>query len=216
MSGVGNALGLIVLGAYMMVKSWNVDVESINWIPLVSLSWTIFISSIGITSLTTTCISEIMPEKIKDAGLSFCMTLLFTFSFLNIKYLPVFIEVLGFHVTMYAFAGLCLVLTMYIILFMPETNGKSHQEIMKSLQWLFRDNLSNEYYGNDKVVMHRLFQVKITNFIYFLRHLNIIFFISKEFCLLKKLFISHRIQINYNIMKIEKTLISGMIHEVSG
>lgn len=133
-SGIGTALGLLVLGVYMMVKSWGFEVDTFNWIPLASFSWTMFISSIGITSLTLPVVSEIMPEQIKDAGVSFCTVILFFASFVNLKYLPLLTETLGFYGSMYLFALICLCLTLFIILFMPETKGKSHAEIMKSLQ----------------------------------------------------------------------------------
>lgn len=118
----------------MMFKSWEFDVDELNWIPLVSLSWTTFISSIGITALTLTIVSEIMPERIKDACVSFCVILLFSLSFINLKFLPFLTDTLGFYGSMYLFAGICISLTIFIMLFMPETKGRSHAEIMKSLQ----------------------------------------------------------------------------------
>lgn len=121
------------MGSYSLLKSKDVDVEAFNWIPVTAFSWSIFVTSLGIQPITIMVMVEIMPEKIKDASVSFCMTLLWTFAFLNIKYLPSLIEALGFHGNMFLFAAVCLFGTVFIILFVPETRSKSHEEIMRSL-----------------------------------------------------------------------------------
>lgn len=134
MSSIGTALGLIVLGVYMILKSWGLHVEALNWIPLSGLSSVFFVSTLGIQPLTLTVVSEILPGKIKDTCISFCMTLFWFLTFVNAKYLPSLIDVLGFHGVMFIFAGICLGCALFIFLFIPETRGKSHEEIMKSLQ----------------------------------------------------------------------------------
>lgn len=75
-----------------------------------------------------------MPERIKDAGVSFCLILLFAFSFTATKLMPELTAMLGFHGTMFLFAGICLLGTIFFMLVLPETKGKSYQEIQNSLQ----------------------------------------------------------------------------------
>lgn len=122
------------MGVYMMLKSLNYDVETFNFIPIASFSFVIFVASLGILTLPLIVISETMPEKIKDASVSFCMSLLWIFSFIAIKYLPLLMDLLGFHGSMFLFAGVCLGCAAFSIAFIPETKGKSHNEIMHSLQ----------------------------------------------------------------------------------
>lgn len=118
----------------MMLKSWNFEVEDLNWIPVTSYSFVIFVSALGTLTLPLTIVPEIMPEKIKDTCVSFCMTLLSIFSFLVIKFIPSLFEALGFHGTMFLFGSICLCGTVFVVLVLPETKGKSHEEIMQSLQ----------------------------------------------------------------------------------
>lgn len=108
----------------MMLKKWNYDVEEFSWIPITSFSFVIFIASWAILTLPFLVISEIMPEHLKDFGVSFCMTLLWSFAFITIKYLPFLTGTLGFHGSMFLFASVCLSSAVFIILFMPETKGK--------------------------------------------------------------------------------------------
>ncbi|XP_055302948.1 facilitated trehalose transporter Tret1-like [Sitodiplosis mosellana] len=133
-SSVGIALGLITLGVYMMLKSSGVSVESVNFIPIVSFSFVIFIANWAVLNLPFLVISELMPENLKDFGQSFCMVVLWVCSFITIKYLPLLTESLGMHGTMFLFSGACLSAATFIIIFMPETKGKSYEEIMAVLR----------------------------------------------------------------------------------
>lgn len=133
-STVGIAIGLSTLGVYMMLKKSGVNVEIVNWIPIVCFSFVIFIASWAVLTLPFLVISELMPEKLKDFGCSFCMGVLWTTSFLMIKYLPLLTASLGFHGAMFLFSGLCLSTAVFIIVFIPETKGKNYNEIQNALQ----------------------------------------------------------------------------------
>ncbi|XP_031623073.1 facilitated trehalose transporter Tret1-like [Contarinia nasturtii] len=132
-SSIGIATGLITLGIYMMLKTWGYDVEIVNWIPLFSFSFAIFVANFAVLTLPFLVISEIMPEKLKDLGTSFCMVILSCFAFMVVKCLPFFIKTFEFHGTMFLFAGVCLSSVIFIICYMPETKSKSYDEIQKSL-----------------------------------------------------------------------------------
>lgn len=133
-STIGTAFGLITLGVFMMLKSWKFDVENYNWLPIASFSFVIFIASWAVLTLPFLVISEIMPMKLKEFGASFCMTLLWSFSFIIVKFLPLLTDLLEIHGTMFLFAGFCLLGALFILCFMPETKGKNYDQIMNSLQ----------------------------------------------------------------------------------
>ncbi|XP_031619245.1 facilitated trehalose transporter Tret1-like [Contarinia nasturtii] len=124
-STFGTALGLITLRVYMMLKTWKYNVEELNWIPIASFSFVIFVASCAILTLPFLVISEIIPENLKEFGVSFCMTLLWSFAFIILKYLPLLTGTLGFHGSMFLFAGACLSGAIFIMFYMPETKGKS-------------------------------------------------------------------------------------------
>lgn len=107
--------------------------ETYNWIPLVSFSFVLFIASLAVLTLPFIVISELMPEKLKEFGVSFCMTLLWSFAFIALKYLPLLADTLGFHGSMFLFAGVCVFGAIFVAFYMPETKGKSYEEIMNSL-----------------------------------------------------------------------------------
>lgn len=160
-SGIGTALSLAVLAVYMLLKSWNIPVDVANWIPLASYSGFLlsnihdhlmnvysncfiyflflysvanFTASLGIQTLTIPIISEIMPEKIKNTGVSFGMTFYMILQILTSKYLLLVFEEFGFHWAMFGFATIISIGTSFILINMPETKGKSHEQIMRELE----------------------------------------------------------------------------------
>lgn len=118
----------------MMLKSWQYDVDAFNWIPVASFSFVIFIASWGILSLPFVIIPEILPENLKNFGMTFCMNLLAVCAFIATKFLPLLIDTVGYHGCFFCFAGACLAGTMFILIFIPETKGKSYDQIMESLR----------------------------------------------------------------------------------
>lgn len=118
----------------MMLKSWHYDVDSFNWIPVVSFSIVLFMASCAILTLSPLVISEVMPDKIKDIGPLICYTFFNSLQFLMLKFLPLLMDLLDFHGAMFLFASCCLLGALYIILQVPETKNKSYEEIMDFLR----------------------------------------------------------------------------------
>lgn len=132
-STVGTALSYIIFGTYMLLKSMEYEVEEFNWVPVVSFSSIIFIATWGILTLPCVVISEIFPAKMKNFGLSFCNALIWLLAFIVSNRLPYLIRKFEFHFCAYLFSAYCLFSSVIIILFLPETKGKSYEKIMQML-----------------------------------------------------------------------------------
>lgn len=133
-SAIGTAMGLTTFGIYMMLKLWSISVEMFNWIPLVSFSFSTFFVSCGVMTLPFVVIAEIMPDKLKEFGMSLSMVVLHTLSILTTKLMPLSMDTLGFHGTLFLFSVVCIFGSVITILFVPETKDKSYEEIMTLLQ----------------------------------------------------------------------------------
>ena len=133
-STIGTAFGLALLGMFMMLKSWNYNVEAFNWIPIVSFSFIAFMANWALLSLPFVVIAEIMPENLKDFGTTICLTLEWSLGFLVPKYFPILVNLLGLHGIMFLFTLACLYGTIFVATFLPETKGKSRDQIMKLLR----------------------------------------------------------------------------------
>ncbi|XP_058814671.1 facilitated trehalose transporter Tret1-2 homolog [Topomyia yanbarensis] len=130
-SGAGIATGLAIFAAFSYVKSIGQDVTSYNWLPLACFSIVIFVASMGVLTLPFVILAEIIPQKIKGLSVTVCMTILWIFAFLAIKYFSTLFEVLGMHGTLLLFSSCSLAGTLFVALYVPETKGKSFEAIAK-------------------------------------------------------------------------------------
>lgn len=61
---LGSAVGLSTLALYLYLMENGVDTHLFTWIPVVSLSFAIFIGSAGIIPLASLCTIELLPFKV--------------------------------------------------------------------------------------------------------------------------------------------------------
>ncbi|XP_058060817.1 facilitated trehalose transporter Tret1-like isoform X1 [Anopheles bellator] len=127
-------IGLFVMGTHGYLKSQHIDVSAISWIPVASLSFVIFIASIGLLPLTFVILSEILPPNVRSMGGSLCTAFLWTISFLVVKYFPVMVELIGLHGCMWVFSAVCLSAGLFNAIFIPETRGQSIEQIMHAFE----------------------------------------------------------------------------------
>lgn len=62
----GGLLALLVTGAYSYLAKHGYDVSAFNWVPLVSLSFFIFICSIGILPAPYVMLAEVIPQRVTN------------------------------------------------------------------------------------------------------------------------------------------------------
>lgn len=64
---VGCSAGLATLSLYLYLKHNGYDLENYYyWLPVASLSFAVFISSVGISSLVNVCAVENLPIKVRN------------------------------------------------------------------------------------------------------------------------------------------------------
>lgn len=117
-----------------MLQTRGYDVKAFDWLPIASISFVVFIASCAILNLAFVVISEIMPEPLKNFGASLSLTLKWVFGFFIAKYFPFFMGLLDLYGVMFIFASFCLCGAIFVIWFLPETKGKSYEQIMNIIQ----------------------------------------------------------------------------------
>jgi SP family facilitated glucose transporter-like MFS transporter 8 len=133
-SSFGTVIGFAVMGTYQYLKMIEYDLTQFSWIPVVSFSFIIFIASWGILTLPFVVLAEIMPEKIRASAVSIAMAIVWILGFVSIKYIYQLFESFGMHGASFIFAGVCFIGMLFIIFFVPETKGKSLEEIQQLLE----------------------------------------------------------------------------------
>lgn len=132
-SAFGTLLALVGMGVFVYLKYLYFDVSSVAWIPIVCLSTAVCISAAGLRTIPYVVSAEILPQNIRGPFLAFVTTPSWIISFLLINYFPYAVEMINLHGCMCIFATSCLLFLLYTLLYVPETKGKSFEEIKKLL-----------------------------------------------------------------------------------
>lgn len=104
-----------------------------NYIVLISML--VYVGAFGCTlgAVTWVFLSEIFPNRIRGLALSLATLSLWLADFIITFTFPVMTERLGTSVTLLIYAVFCGTAFIYILLKVPETRGKSLEEIEESL-----------------------------------------------------------------------------------
>ncbi|XP_053955055.1 uncharacterized protein LOC128861157 [Anastrepha ludens] len=124
LSTAGMALGMFFFGAFVQFTGESTKAE-FNWVPLVAMAFVTATAAFGVISLTFTIIVEILPAKIRPQAQSIAMMFCSIMVFITLKLYPYFLYNFGISITMYSCAGSCVVTGIYLLIFLPETKGKS-------------------------------------------------------------------------------------------
>lgn len=63
-STYGTGLGLTCLGVYSWMRSQSVDLTGLDWIPIASLSLTVFLFCVGLCNIPFFVLPELLPAKV--------------------------------------------------------------------------------------------------------------------------------------------------------
>lgn len=106
-SGIGTLISLITLG--------------------------LFFYTVGFGPMPFTILGEIFPQNVKSAASTLTVSISSCFTFITTLFFPYLLQLVGFGISMWLFAAFCLVSLFFTYFFVPETKGKSLQEIQKML-----------------------------------------------------------------------------------
>lgn len=140
--------GLTAMGIFNYLAHLDYDLQSVNWIPVASISLSLFGASAGIIPLMLVVFAEVIPSKVRT--LNFSLENLFSFlktslfqirpiaSIIYIAFLqlalclvvtlfPIANELFGMYACVWFFAGCCVLGFFYIVFFLEDTTGKRLQ-----------------------------------------------------------------------------------------
>ena len=127
-------VGLLGVGTFFYtetIKDMNFDY--IKWLPLPSLCLVCLGFSAGLGPVPIILLGEIFSNEAKKVIAPFTQTWNMTLSFVIGIFYPALGSMIGTGLTFYLFAGFCIIGFLFTIFFVPETNGKSLEEIHKIL-----------------------------------------------------------------------------------
>lgn len=128
-SGVAMTLCMATLSIYLVVEDRGHPIKDGGWIPVTCVLMYIFMSTLGFLAVPFAMIGEIYPTKVKEilSGLTTCIA--YIFSSITVKVYPDMKSTMGRDGVFIFFTAMSFAGTLFVIFFLPETNGKTLREI---------------------------------------------------------------------------------------
>jgi len=104
-----------------------------GWVPVIALSVYIWVFAVGIGSLPWFMMAELLPPDSLDWGSSTCICLNWSLGFFVTNVFNSIQQDLGSSGTYAVLCAICVVGTIFVALLVPETKGRSPEEIQRLL-----------------------------------------------------------------------------------
>ncbi|KAG7201532.1 hypothetical protein KM043_004283 [Ampulex compressa] len=130
-SAVSMCLTLFTLGTFFYVKSIGADVAAFGWIPLLSLIVYVVGFSLGFGPIPWLMMGEILPAKVRGSAASIATGFNWMCTFVVTKTYEDIITGIGAHGTFWLFGSIVVVGFFFVLFCVPETRGRSLEEIEK-------------------------------------------------------------------------------------
>lgn len=121
------------MGIYLYLDFQKADVESIRFLPIVSLVIFIATYCVGWGPLPWTVMGEMFASNVKSKASGITVSICWLVSFFITKFANDLQEKFGNYMLFWLFAVFCVASVIFTILVLPETKGKSLQQIQNEL-----------------------------------------------------------------------------------
>uniref|UniRef100_A0A1B6L9C3 Major facilitator superfamily (MFS) profile domain-containing protein n=1 Tax=Graphocephala atropunctata TaxID=36148 RepID=A0A1B6L9C3_9HEMI len=129
----GTALGMGSLGVFFLLKTSNMRVDSISWLPLASLVVYIIFFNTGFSNIPWALSGELFPSNVKPYATTLIATSCGCLSFLTAKLFPHLISLVGEHFVFLGCSFFCCLTVAFVSIIVQDTSGLSFGEIQEIL-----------------------------------------------------------------------------------
>ncbi|XP_021699972.1 facilitated trehalose transporter Tret1 [Aedes aegypti] len=134
MSGVGSLIGLTICSLYFTLNAMGYVLDAFSWIPFVAVLGFIVSFAIGLATVPFAILGEVFPKNIKANANAVFSVITSLIVFTVLKMFQVISDGVGTYVAFWIFAASTAGNTVMIYLFVPETKGKSFDEIQEFME----------------------------------------------------------------------------------
>ncbi|KAL0266537.1 UNVERIFIED_CONTAM: hypothetical protein PYX00_009048 [Menopon gallinae] len=132
-SGFLMGASTLLLGVYFHTVDRGQSVDYIKWLPMLSLCVFMIMFSVGWGPVAWMMLGELFPVKIKSVAGAFSCAVNWTATFLVTKFFPDLVATFGRDVTFWVYTVISAIGFAFVYFGVPETKGKSLEEIQKEL-----------------------------------------------------------------------------------
>ena len=133
-SSLGVAVSLAGLGSHFLLIDLGIDVVSdFQWLPMVSVFLFEIAFFAGLMCVPSAVLSELFPTNVKCIAACFASLAGAIFAFLSTKSYQPLVGLIGESNVFFAYAFITVLIIPYALICMPETKGKTLQQIQDDL-----------------------------------------------------------------------------------
>ena len=127
-NAVLGGIGCLVTGCYFFFIE---ELSDYAWIPLTSILAVVFAMSLGISPMKNVLFGELLPNSIRSELGGVCLSFFGTSNFIMVYSFPLAVEAIGTYGVFWFFTLMHLILLAFSMFCLPDTNGKSIEEIQQ-------------------------------------------------------------------------------------
>ncbi|XP_058804410.1 facilitated trehalose transporter Tret1-like [Phymastichus coffea] len=132
-SGLGLTLSMLMLGTHFELMDLGFDPRNFKWLPAASVFLFMVSFVFGLMPVPSAILSELFPANIKCVAACMASIAGALFAFIATKTYQPMVDLIGEAYVFYTYAALVITVVPFVLCFMPETKGKSLQEIQDLL-----------------------------------------------------------------------------------
>ncbi|XP_012532866.1 facilitated trehalose transporter Tret1 [Monomorium pharaonis] len=135
-SAIGSACSTAMVASYFHLQYNHVDTSNITWLPAIGVILYVIMYVMGLASIPFTMASELFPTNVKALGNMIGIMMIHITSFAVTKLYLVISESAGVHTPFWIFTACSLAGAVFTLLYVPETKGKTLEQIQEKLHGL--------------------------------------------------------------------------------
>lgn len=123
----------IPLGVFCVLKKYDIDVEALSFLPVITLTTFILFFNLGFGPLPWVMLSELFSANVKSFATALVSTFVWVSSFIVTKYFEKAVKLFGLGELFLFFAFCCIIASLFSTFYVIETKGRSFPEIQEQL-----------------------------------------------------------------------------------
>ncbi|CAK1543401.1 unnamed protein product [Leptosia nina] len=132
MTSLLSAIGMAALATWFVLKDFGINATT--WLPIATLCLCIFCDSAGLQPVSMVVAGEIFSFKYRGTVMAVTMSIASFSDFLQLLFFKPLANLIGIYVSFYFFAGVCFFIAVYVIFCIPETRGRTLEDIYGELR----------------------------------------------------------------------------------
>ncbi|KAG7296892.1 hypothetical protein JYU34_019756 [Plutella xylostella] len=128
-SGISSVVILLTVSSYLYLVNWGVISRERSWVPLSLMVVYFVVSNLGATSIPLMLLGELVPLEHRAVGTAVCGVTVSINLVSVMQATPMLMATIGTHGTLLCFASVMVVTLLILYLTLPETHGRTLQEI---------------------------------------------------------------------------------------